>query len=173
MFDIDLSNEYYFVDLQEAYVLLIKEMLVPSKINYTRDFEIGLPLTSAKIPFNSGVWFLLIAAVWVSNKSLKFILQEFAEICDEVRSFYLGNLSANGNRSDMYRGVNNIMTDNFFVYGINHMAKIYADKSSGNVFFYRYDNNNNNNSNSKPTTIHYDTKTRIPFNSLDSQPTPD
>lgn len=103
-------------DTKEAHILNIKELLVPSKINYIRDFEVGLPQKSAKIRYDSG---------------------EYAEISDEIRNFYFGNASDGLNRSEIIRRVNDMLTDNFFAYGISQMARMYAEKSSGHVFFYQ------------------------------------
>lgn len=58
------------------------------------------------------------------------------EYAQEYRQFYFG-VEPPKNLSEIFKRLNNLFSDFGFIYGVDRYAKIHANKSIGNTFFYR------------------------------------
>lgn len=95
--------------------------IAPSVINtpdeyepFDEHFEIGLPLAQLKYSFDS---------------------DEFRLYKEEIRNFYFGNKSVNGNSVPEFL---KLLDDTFFIYGIDKSVKAQAKRSSGKTYYFQW-----------------------------------
>lgn len=137
------------VCLQEMYGEFIDELQNPTLLKpFDEIFELQLPLRNAKLKFHSKVCnrkkFLLfkfskLSLLFISKYNISFgstvatcLNQEYKEMSTKVRELYF-----KGNRvdNDTITGFQQLMTDVWFLYGINLNARIHANKTDGHTFF--------------------------------------
>ncbi|XP_055320352.1 esterase B1-like [Sitodiplosis mosellana] len=118
-FDILTNDEYksnvnalFGCTFEEMYGEFINELRNPALLKpFDEIFELQLPLRNAKLKFHS---------------------KEYKEMSTKVRELYF-----KGNRvdNDTITGFQQLMTDVWFLYGIDLNARIHANRTTGHTFF--------------------------------------
>lgn len=121
------------------YFFLSDEFSRPDKLNaFDQQFEIQLPMKNAKLKFNSKVK-SIVHRIWLKWDTLSpFLLQlkqQYKEIAMEMRNYYFGNKRIS---NETFYELSKLMSDIWFNYGIDVSARIQANKSTGQTFFYTW-----------------------------------
>lgn len=117
--------------------LTVHEVLNPSLLTeFNKNLEISFPRSDLSGDFNSKVNKILIFTT-VSRIYLFIPMQDYAQMANDIRDFYFSK-SGGQITKDTVGDYNDMMSDIWFVYGVDKAVKALSKRTTGNVFYYQF-----------------------------------
>lgn len=122
---------------QEMIFLTLGELLNPSLLTkFSESLETSFPRSDLRADFTSKVLknnfnFTALYKRYVNQ------FQDYHKMTKDIRDFYFSK-SDGHITNDTVREYNDLMSDTWFVYGIDQAVKAFAKRTTGNVFYYLF-----------------------------------